>query len=520
MSNTQIHVFAFALAALGLQPCPAQQKLVDLERATNWGAPLYWQAAQPATADVKRAMRAEGTESTTAAQSLNALAVFVAAPPCRLVDTRTGQGLSGAFGPPMMMAGQARTLPVPTSHCAIPAATAYSLNITAAPSANVVVGYVKAWPTGETEPNTAVLTDTIAGAFVSNAAVVGAGTDGSIQVLTQTSTDLVIDINGYYLTPAEAQAEGMSIVGLQGPIGPMGPMGPIGPQGSAGAAGVAGVAGPPVTFKQSWLAATTYVIGDAVSFTPAGGVASSYVALIGNTNVQPDSDVAASAGNWALLAQAGATGPQGVVGPAGATGAGGATGATGAGGATGATGATGAAGLGMLMSGIGLGTDATAAKLETDSGGLSTTVSVLPLAGFLASPISTTVVSGVPQFPAGGYAGLMQVLPAAVTFTKMYGQLTTVDALALIGTNITVTAQLYRYTSGVGAQAVSGATCTFAPTLAGSVASGTTSTCELTGASAAFAAGDSGFIVVSAAVTAGIAAAATIYANVSVGVSQ
>jgi len=654
MFNTRIQVLGFALAALGLQPCPAQRQIVDIENVASWGAPLYWRAAQPARLNATRAMKAEGTGSAAAAQSLNALAVFVAAPPCRLVDTRAGQGLSGAFGPPMLLANQARTVPVPTSRCGIPAATAYSVNITAAPTANVVVGYVKAWPAGEAEPNTAVLTDTVAGSFVGNSAVIGAGADGGIQILAQNSTDLVIDINGYYLTPAEAQANGLSIVGLQGPIGPMGPQGPQGPTGAAGLqgppisfkqawnvaatyaagdavsfvpaggiassyialagnvgfqpdldvaaagghwallaqagatgpAGIAGVAGPqgpagpmgpqgpqgpqgstgttgatgpqgpPITFRAAWNMATTYATGDAVSFIPPGGIASSYIALTGNTGVQPDLDVASAGGHWALLAQAGAPGPAGATGPAGEAGPAGAVGApgapgpaatvavgtvtTGAAGSSaaitnsgtssaavlnftipqGAAGPPGAAGFGLLLSGVGNGTSSGGAALTTIDGGTPGTVSVLPLSGYLTSPVSATLSGGVPQFAAGSFAGIMQPFPIAATFAQMYARLSTNTSQSLVGSTITITAQLYKYSEGGVISAIPGAACIFAPAWTGVLATGTVSSCSLSGMAASYAPGDSGFIVISAT-AAGLSLANNIpSADVSVGLSQ
>jgi hypothetical protein len=76
------------------------------------------------------------------------------------------------------------------------------------PSAGASVGYVKAWPDDLAEPNTAVLTDTIAGAIVGNSAIVPSGADGGIQVLAQTSTDLVVDINGYFALPSSLPLAG------------------------------------------------------------------------------------------------------------------------------------------------------------------------------------------------------------------------------------------------------------------------------------------------------------------------
>jgi hypothetical protein len=71
-------------------------------------------------------------QSGTAA-SLTGL-TFVSLPPCRVLETRTGQnspGQVGVFGPPSFSAGQTRTLPLPQSAaCNIPAnAKAYVVNV-------------------------------------------------------------------------------------------------------------------------------------------------------------------------------------------------------------------------------------------------------------------------------------------------------------------------------------------------------------------------------------------------------
>ena len=117
--------------------------------------------------------------------------------PCRIADTRTvGSGLTGAFGPPTMSAGTTRNFPVPSSDCNVPAtAQAYSLNIgvvTPGPLA-----YLTAWPTGQTQPVVGTLSSQGAG-IVSDAAIVPAGTGGAISIFVADTTDVIIDINGYF----------------------------------------------------------------------------------------------------------------------------------------------------------------------------------------------------------------------------------------------------------------------------------------------------------------------------------
>ena len=193
---------SMAMTSLGLSSMLAQSTARSLDVVTNWPAPLYWQPAQSLAPDGSRNIRTESLKPEAFSSTLGVPAIFVAVTPCRLMDTRTGQGFSGPFGPPVLAGNSARTVPVPASNCGVPAAVAYSLNITAVPSAGTRVGYVKAWPDDQTQPNTAVLTDVIAGAIVGNSAIVPSGADGGIHVLAQTSTDLVVDINGYFALPS------------------------------------------------------------------------------------------------------------------------------------------------------------------------------------------------------------------------------------------------------------------------------------------------------------------------------
>lgn len=121
---------------------------------------------------------------------------FVPVNPCRLVDTRVGEGKTGAFGPPRPAGGTIRTVPVPQSTCNIPAsAVAYSLNITVVPSGTL--SYLTVWPAGSPQPNVSTL-NSFEGRIVANAALVPAGTGGAINFFVTDSSDVIIDINGYF----------------------------------------------------------------------------------------------------------------------------------------------------------------------------------------------------------------------------------------------------------------------------------------------------------------------------------
>jgi len=176
----------------------------------NWPAPLYW---QPAPGDLETSARppsplAPLTATTNLPLGSNAL-VFVAMTPCRVVDTRQGQGFTGAFGPPSIGAGlPVRTIPIESNTtCSIPAfARAYSFNVTVVPAGSLL--YITLYPaTSGTQPSppTASTLNAPLGNIVANAAIVPAGTDGhgSVDVYASSATDLIIDINGYYAAPGD-----------------------------------------------------------------------------------------------------------------------------------------------------------------------------------------------------------------------------------------------------------------------------------------------------------------------------
>ena len=252
--------------------------------------------------------------------------LFIAIMPCRVMDTRSqgGSGKTGAFGPPSLVAGLTRVIPVPSSDCGVPASAAYSMNFVSVTPVGQPVGWIAAWQDDIPWPGTVVLNAQLGG-IVDNPSVVTAGSDGGIQILTTNDGDLVIDMNGYYVQ--------VSTVG--GQTGPQGPIGDTGATGLAGAAST--VAGP------TGLTGATGVTGPIGASGPQG--------VIGNV------------GATGAIGLAGPTGAVGaastVAGPAGLTGA---TGAIGAAGSTGSNGIMAFADFFALMPGdnsatVGIGTD-------------------------------------------------------------------------------------------------------------------------------------------------------------------
>ncbi len=121
-------------------------------------------------------------------------------PPCRLVDTRQ---TNGQLGGPRLQAGTPRDFPLLSSTC-IPSGLhplAYSLNFTVVPNpGGQLLDYLTVWPAGEMQPTVSTLNNFTA-TVVANAAIVPAGTNGDIDVYASQTTDLLIDINGYFAAP-------------------------------------------------------------------------------------------------------------------------------------------------------------------------------------------------------------------------------------------------------------------------------------------------------------------------------
>ena len=119
--------------------------------------------------------------------------------PCRIADTRSTQGFSGAFGPPSLATYVSRNFPILSSACNIPStALAYSLNITVSPSGPL--GFLSTWPAGQPYPGVSTLNSTN-GSLIANAAIVPAGSGDAITVEASDPTDVIIDINGYFAPP-------------------------------------------------------------------------------------------------------------------------------------------------------------------------------------------------------------------------------------------------------------------------------------------------------------------------------
>jgi uncharacterized repeat protein (TIGR03803 family) len=127
---------------------------------------------------------------------------FVTLTPCRAVDTRNA---NGPFGGPAISGGHSRDFPLSESDnlCGIPStAVAYSLNVTVIPEGTL--HYLTIWPTGQGQP-TVSLMNSLDGRVKANAAIVPAGaTNGSVSVYVTDTTNVVLDIDGYFTAPSDS----------------------------------------------------------------------------------------------------------------------------------------------------------------------------------------------------------------------------------------------------------------------------------------------------------------------------
>lgn len=127
---------------------------------------------------------------------------FVSIDPCRVVDTRLS---NGAYGSPALATATPRTFNISAGPCSgIPVdAAAVSLNftVTGSPS-GTSYHFITAYPTGTSRPTASTL-NFRAGAQQSGAAIVRANA-GSIDVYSSLTTDLIVDVNGYFTADAGA----------------------------------------------------------------------------------------------------------------------------------------------------------------------------------------------------------------------------------------------------------------------------------------------------------------------------
>jgi hypothetical protein len=147
------------------------------------------------------------TGSFASAADVTGALTFIGITPCRIADTRGGGGtFTGQAGPPALVAGATRTfqitgtVPGVPTQCGIPSnAAAISVNFTVAGFTGP--GDVRVFPAGGSVPNASIVNYALEN--VANATTVPLGPVSSEKGITVqadvSSTQLVIDVNGYYV---------------------------------------------------------------------------------------------------------------------------------------------------------------------------------------------------------------------------------------------------------------------------------------------------------------------------------
>ena len=121
--------------------------------------------------------------------------------PCRVADTR---GAPGMFGGPFMAGNTTRDFPLPQGGCNIPvSAAAYALNVTVVPHGSL--NYLTIWPAGSSQPAVSTL-NSYDGRIKANAAVVPAGSNQAVSVFVTNTTDVILDIDGYFVSADDDSA--------------------------------------------------------------------------------------------------------------------------------------------------------------------------------------------------------------------------------------------------------------------------------------------------------------------------
>jgi BclB C-terminal domain-containing protein len=300
-------------------------------------------------------------------------------------------------------------------------------------------------------------------------------------------------------------ATGAGVTGATGTAGATGVTGSAGATGATGA-GVTGATGSAGATGATGSAGVTGATGTA-GVTGATGSAGA----TGATGSAGVTGATGSAGATGATGSAGVTGATGTAGVTGATGSTGATGATGAG-VTGATGATGSGAIIPYSSGLPV-------AMTTVLGGLLNTSSAV---GFGSSATNISITGGTIDLTgaAGTLLNFAFSVPRTGTLTSMAAYFSATASVSLVGSTVTITAQLYRSTTPNNTfTAVPGALVTLSPPLTGLIALGTISSGNTTGLSIPVTVGERLLLVFTSTVTAGIDVATTVAGYASAGVT-
>ncbi|OME65227.1 spore surface glycoprotein BclB [Paenibacillus odorifer] len=326
-------------------------------------------------------------------------------------------------------------------------------------------------------------------------------------------------------TGATGAAGSAGVTGATGSAGATGATGSAGATGATGSAGVTGATGSAGVTGATGSAGVTGATGSAgvTGATGSAGVtgATGSAGATGATGSAGATGATGSAGVTGATGSGGATGATGSAGVTGATGSAGVTGATGSGGATGATGvtgttgATGPAGSGAIIpyaSGLPV-------AMTTVLGGLLNTSSIV---GFGSSATNISAAGGTIDLTgaAGTLLNFAFSVPRTGTITSLAAYFSTTAALSLLGSTVTIIAQLYSSSTPNNTfTAVPGAVVTLSPPFTGVLSLGTISSGITTGLSIPVTTGERLLLVFTSTVSAGVDVATTIAGYASAGVT-
>ncbi len=125
--------------------------------------------------------------------------------PCRLVDTRLANGGGGPIhGGTFQSFNLPQAAQTKCTDLNLSSAASYSLNVTLIPS-NGPVRYLTIWPTSQVQPYVSTMNSD--GRIKADAAIVSAGVSGSVSVFVTDTSDVVLDIDGYFAPAGQSTLE-------------------------------------------------------------------------------------------------------------------------------------------------------------------------------------------------------------------------------------------------------------------------------------------------------------------------
>jgi uncharacterized repeat protein (TIGR01451 family) len=131
----------------------------------------------------------EATATTSVSGGASGLS-FYTVPPCRVVDTRLGEG-------PILAAGVLRSFPI-AGRCGVPSG-ANSVAVVVTVTAPTGPGYAKLWPSATPEPGISTV-NFVAGQTRANNAIVALGENGELSAIARPAAQvhLIVDVAGYF----------------------------------------------------------------------------------------------------------------------------------------------------------------------------------------------------------------------------------------------------------------------------------------------------------------------------------